>query len=72
LIQVSHGIEDTQPSPYRSLGVIFMSVRVAEIDEQPVTKQLGDMPIVALDDVGTHSLIYTHHIPILFGVELQR
>src|SRR6516225_7393106 len=28
------------------------------------------MPIVALDHVGTNSLIRTYHVPILFGVEL--
>src|SRR5438445_1095061 len=28
------------------------------------------MPIVALDNVGTHPLICTHHIPVLFGIEL--
>src|SRR5882762_566005 len=30
------------------------------------------MSIVALDNVGTHSLICTHHVPVLFGVELGR
>ena len=29
------------------------------------------MPIVALDNFGTHPLIRTHHVPILFGVELR-
>ena len=28
------------------------------------------MPIVALDNVGTHPLICTHHVTVFFGVEL--
>src|SRR5262245_37840197 len=71
LIQVTHSSEDTQPSPYCTLGVIVMGLGVvAEIHEQPVTEQLGDMPIVALDNVGTHPLICPYHVPVLFGVEL--
>src|SRR6266446_3020135 len=53
-----------------SMSVIFMCLGIAEIDEQPVTEQLSDMPIVALDNVSTHLLIGTHHITPVFGVEL--
>ena len=62
--------KDTQPSPYCSLGVIFMGVGIAKVDEETITEQLGDMPIVALDDFGTHRLIRPHHVPVVFGVEL--
>jgi hypothetical protein len=69
-MQVAHSSEDIQPCPYGTLGVIFMGVGVAEIDKQTVTEQLSDMPIVALDHVGTHPLILAHHITPVFRVEL--
>jgi hypothetical protein len=50
LIQVSHGIEDTQTSPYCSVGIIFVCHRIAKIDQEPIAKELGDMSIKACDD----------------------
>ena len=44
--------------------------RIAKVDQEPIPEQLGDMPIVALDNVGTHPLIRTDHVPVLFGIEL--
>src|SRR5215475_10732364 len=69
-IEVFHRSKNSQPSPYCSVKIIFMGVGITEIDEQPVTKQLSDMPIVALDYFGTLSLICPHHIPVLFRIEL--
>ena len=69
-IQVFHRSEDTQPSPYSSLGIILMGLGIAEVYEQSVPEQLRDMAIVALDHVGTHLLILAHHITPVFGVEL--
>src|SRR5215831_1167991 len=71
LIQVSQGSKNSQPSSYCSLRIVFMGVGIAEIDEQTVTKQLGDMPIVALNNVGTYPLIGTHHVTPVFRVELR-
>jgi hypothetical protein len=45
-----------------------MCVGVAKIDEQTIPKQLSDMPIVALDDFRTSSLIGTDDFPVLFGI----
>src|SRR6516162_9408250 len=69
-IEVSHGSKNSQTSSDSPLCIIFMGVGIAEIDKQTVTKQLGDMPIVALDNFRTNRLIRTDHIPVLFGVEL--
>ena len=71
-IQVFQGIEYTQPSPYCSLGVIFMGVGLAEVHEEPIPEELGDMPIVRLDYFGTNPLICTHHVTPVFRVELSR
>src|SRR5204863_7358533 len=57
---------------HSSMGVIFMGAGIAKIHEQPIPEQLGDMSIVALDNVGTHPLIGTHHVTPVFRVELSR
>jgi len=44
------------------LGIVFMGLGIAKVHEEPVPEQLGDMTIVALDHVGTHLLICTHHV----------
>jgi hypothetical protein len=69
-IEVSHGIEDTQARAYRSMSIIFMGLRIAEIDQETITKVLGNIAIIALDDVGTHPLIPADHVPVVFGIEL--
>jgi len=52
------------------LGIIFVSHRKAEVDQETIAKELGDMPIVALDNVGTHPLICMHYVTPVFWVEL--
>src|SRR5215470_17549215 len=69
-IAVSHGSKKSQPGTYCSLGVIFMGLGITEVHEKPISEQLGDMPIIALDNFGTHPLICTHYVPVLFGIKL--
>src|SRR6266446_8634476 len=69
-IQISHGIEDTQACPYGSLGVIFMGLGIAKVDQEPIPEELGKVSCIALDDVSAHLLIRMDHVPIVFGVEL--
>src|SRR5712691_11214344 len=71
-MQVFHCSEDAKTSSYCSLRIIFMCLGIPKVHEKPIPKQLGDMPIVTLDDLGTDPLVCTHHIPVLFGVELRR
>ena len=49
------------------MRVIFMRLGIAKIHEKPIPEQLGDMPIVALNNFGTHPLVRTDHVSILFG-----
>src|SRR5215813_3801020 len=56
---------------YRTLRIVFMGLGIAEVHEEPIPEELGDMPIVALDHVGTYLLIGTHDIPPVFRVELR-
>src|SRR5256885_2659929 len=71
-MQVSHGIEDTQTCPYCASSVIFMSLGISKIDQETITKELGDVSVVSLDDFSTSRLIGSNHVPVLFGVELRR
>src|SRR6266516_4874391 len=71
-MQVSHGSEDTQACAYCSVSVILMGLGIAKVHQESIPKELGDMPIVALDNVGTHPLIGTHHVTPVFWVELSR
>ena len=36
VLQVSHRIQDTQPSTYCSLGVIFMGLGIAKVHQEPI------------------------------------
>src|SRR6266699_983824 len=69
-IQCAYGFHNTQSSTDGAMRIVLMRLGITEIHKQSVTKQLGDMPIVALDNVGTNPLIGTDHLPVLFGIEL--
>src|SRR5262249_35365993 len=47
-----------------------MRLGIAEIDEQTVTEQLGDMSIKALNDFRASTLVRKDDFSILFGIEL--
>src|SRR5215510_12771330 len=47
-----------------------MGVGIAKVHEKPIPEQLGNMSIIALDDLGTDPLVCTDHVPVLFGIEL--
>src|SRR5262245_26863437 len=48
-----------------------MRLGIAEIHQEPIAKELGDVSLIALDDLGTGSLICTHHVTPVFRVELR-
>ena len=54
------------------MGIIFMGLGIAEVHEETIPEQLGDMPIVALDDFRTSRFIGSDDVPVLFGVKLGR
>jgi len=62
--------EDTKASAYSPMRIIFMGLRIAKIHEEPIPKELGDVPVIAVNHLRTGGLIGTDHVPILFGVEL--
>src|SRR5215470_4643179 len=70
LIQVSHGSKNSQPSSYCSLRIIFVSLGIAEIHQETIAQELGNMSVKTLDHFSTHGLIRTYHITPVFRVEL--
>src|SRR5262245_14542915 len=69
-IEVSHGSKNAQTSPYGSLGIIFVCHGITKIDQETIAQELGDLPIVSLDNVRTRRLIGTYHVSVHFGVEV--
>jgi hypothetical protein len=69
-MQVFHRREDTQTRSYSSVRIIFMRLGIAEVHEEPITKELGDVSLVALDNLSADLLIRPDDLPIVFGVEL--
>src|SRR2546425_3751043 len=70
-MQVFHLSTDSQGSSYSSLGIIFVCLGIPKVHQESISKELGDMPIVALDDLGTDPLVCTHYVPVLFGIKLR-
>jgi hypothetical protein len=52
------------------LGIVFVGLRIAKIDQQAITKILGDGSVKVLDDCGAGSLISPHDLAQVFRIEL--
>ena len=61
-IELSHGLHDPQPGPHRPLGVIFVRLGIAKVDQQAIAEILRDMPLKAGDHLGAGLLIGPHHL----------
>src|SRR5262245_32335370 len=70
-IEVFHRREDTKTRADSPLCIVLMGLGIAEVDKEPVPQELGDMPIIASNHLGTDGLVGTDHVSILFGVELR-
>jgi hypothetical protein len=71
-IQGGDGLDQAQAGVHGAPGLIFMGERIAKVDQQAITKVLGDMALVLLDDRGGGLLVGTHHGPQVFRIELAR
>ena len=56
-VELSHRIENAQSCTDGSAGIVFVSPRIAEIDEQSVSQELSDVPVVASDDLRAGVLV---------------
>ena len=71
-IQLRHRIDDVETRPRRTLGLVLMGARVAEIDEDAVTHELGDKAVVMPDRGTAPVLIRRDDIAQIFGVHPGR
>ena len=67
-----HRLNNPQPGVHRPLRIIFVGGRIAEVHQQAIAQMLGDMALIAADHRGAGGLIGTHHLAVLFGIELLR
>src|SRR4029453_1264979 len=68
--KLSQGSENTESRPDGSVWIVFMCLRIAEVYEEPIPEEVGEMPIGAVDKLSAHLFLVPHHVPVLFGVEL--
>jgi hypothetical protein len=69
LVPLGERLHDAQTRTHGPLGIVFVCVRVAEVDQQAVAQVLGDVALVALDDRGGGLLVAAHHLAPVLGVE---
>src|SRR5881628_571400 len=51
------GGDSRQPSVNGPGRLVFLRDRLAKVDQQTIAEILGDIPLVAFDDLGAHLLI---------------
>ncbi len=71
-VQPAHGVKHAEARAYGPQGIVFVRLRPAEVDQQPIAKQLGDMTVKTLHHFGAGLLIGVHDIPVIFGIKLVR
>ena len=71
-IQLRHRIDDVETRPHRTLGLVLMGARVAEIDEDAVAHVLRDKAVVTPDRGTAPALIRRDDIAQIFGVHPGR
>jgi len=52
------------------MHIILMRLGIAKVDQQTIAQELSDVPVIAANHLRTGGVIRTHHVPVLFGVEL--
>ena len=70
--ELGHRFDEREAGLHRALGVVFMSLGIAEIDQYAVAHILGDKPAVAFDDRRAAAMIGADDLPQVLGIELGR
>ena len=48
-----------------------MGLGIPKIHEETIAEELGDVPVIAVNHLGTGGLVRMHHITIVFRIELR-
>jgi hypothetical protein len=51
------------------VGVVFVGLRIAKVDQEPIPKILRDMAAVTLDHLLARGLVSTHDLAQVFWVQ---
>jgi hypothetical protein len=65
-------VDDGEPSSHRPFSVVLMRLRIAEIDQHPVTHVLGDKAGVPGDGLGDGAVIGGNYLAQILGIEPRR
>jgi hypothetical protein len=68
----SESVQQCQPGPDGSLGVIFMRHRIAKIHQHAVAQVLRDIAVKPLHHLGTGLVVGMQHLTVLFRVRTFR
>src|SRR5947209_2616558 len=67
--EAAHRVTDYQGTADRALGIVFVSARIAEIDQCPVTQLLRDEPLELAGNCGDSALIGGNQFAQVLGIE---
>jgi hypothetical protein len=68
-LQLADALDQGEPSENRTLGVVLVRLRVAEIDQHPVAHILGDKSGKAADRLRYAAMVYADHLTQVFGIK---
>jgi hypothetical protein len=69
--QLSNRFDECQSAPHRPLGVVFVRLRIAEIDEHAIAHVPGDEPAKPVECLCDAFVIRSDHRAEIFGIELS-
>src|SRR5262249_6345493 len=71
-LEVEDSLDLSQARTHRSLGIIFMGLRIPEIGQQAIAHISGDKAIVPTDRFGGALLVRTQNLAQVLGIEARR
>ncbi len=71
-VEASDSFDHPQPRPDRSLGIILMGSRVAEINQDAVAHVFGDKTVEPRDHLGDSAVIGGDDLAQILGIEPRR
>jgi hypothetical protein len=70
--QSADRLDHRQPGAHRPLGIVFMRLRIAEIDQHAIAHIFGDKAVEAADRLGDCAVIGADQLPQILRVETRR
>ena len=71
-VELRRCLDNRKSGPHGALGVMFVSLRIAEIGQHPVAHILGDEAAVAFDQICAATMIAANDLTHVLGIEPRR